>query len=270
MARTQSSSSRTQPATPRTHASLLQDQFGARSQAYVQSAVHCEGDDLAALEAIAQALQPKRSVDLGCGGGHVSYRLSAHSGLVTAVDLSRSMLDAVRTAAQQRGLTNIETAQASVEKMSFADATFDLLASRFSAHHWLNFDAGLREARRILKPGATAIFIDVVSPATPVFDTHLQAIELLRDPSHVRDYTPAEWTASLARAGFFVRNTHLRRLRIQYASWVERMQTSPAHQAAIRSLQQQASSETRKYFEMEPDDSFTLDTLQIEATAGHA
>jgi ubiquinone/menaquinone biosynthesis C-methylase UbiE len=254
----------------RTHESLVEDQFGSRALAYVQSAVHSEGEDLNALEAVAEAIKPTRAIDFGCGGGHVAYRLSAHAGHVTAVDLSKAMLDAVNDTTQQRGLKNIQTCLTSVEKTPFEDASFDLLGSRFSAHHWLDFDAGLREARRILKPGATAVFIDVVSPGYAVFDTHLQAMELLRDPSHVRDYTEAEWTGSLTRAGFRLKSTRMRRLRMNYLSWVERMQTSQVHQTAIRSLQHVASSETANYFAIEPDGSFTLDTLQVEATACRA
>lgn len=253
-----------------THESLVEDQFGSRALAYVQSAVHSGGEDLDALEAIVETIKPARAVDLGSGGGHVAYRLSAHAGHVTAVDISKAMLDAVNDTAQQRGLKNIETCMASVEKTPFGDASFDMLGSRFSAHHWLDLDAGLREARRILKPGATAVFIDVVSPGYAVFDTHLQAVELLRDPSHVRDHTEAEWTASLVRNGFRLKNTRMRRLRMHYQSWVDRMQTSGEHRAAIRSLQQFASSETTKYYAIEPDGSFTLDTLQIEATACRA
>ena len=54
---------------------------------------------------------------------------------------------------------------------------------------------------------------------------------------------------------------------MDYPSWVERMRTPEAHRVAIRSLQHHASSETAAYYEIEPDGSFTLDTLQIEAAA---
>ena len=40
---------------------------------------------------------------------------------------------------------------------------------------------GLQEARRVLKKASPAIFIDVYSPGRPLLDTHLQAIELLRE-----------------------------------------------------------------------------------------
>lgn len=254
----------------RSHETIVDDQFGAQANAYVLSAVHAAGDDLDALEAVAAREKPDRAVDVGSGGGHVAYRLASHARLVTAVDLSAAMTEAVMGTARQRGLSNIETCVAPAERMPFDDASFDFLACRFSAHHWRDFAAGLREARRIVKPGATAVFIDVVSPGHAGFDTHLQTVEILRDPSHVRDYTASEWMAALDRAGFRVRNTQTRRLRIDYPSWIERMRTPEAHQAAIRSLQRGASAETATYYAIEQDGSFTLDTLQIEASACRA
>ncbi|MEG8058721.1 MULTISPECIES: class I SAM-dependent methyltransferase [Sphingomonas] len=254
----------------RSHETLVEDQFGSQANAYVQSAVHAGGDDLDALEAVAARERPDRAVDLGSGGGHVAYRLASHARVVTAVDLSAAMMDAVKGTARQRGLSNIETCVAPAERMPFDDASFDFLGCRFSAHHWRDFEAGLREARRIIKPGGTAVFIDVVSPGHAGFDTHLQTVEALRDPSHVRDYRASEWMAALDRAGFRVRNTQTRRLRMDYPTWVERMRTPEPHRTAIRSLQRVASGETSTYYAIEADGSFTLDTMQIEASACRA
>lgn len=254
----------------RSHKTVVDDQFGIQADAYVESAAHAGGDDLDALEVVAKREQANRAADLGSGGGHVAYRLAGHARSVTAIDLSARMMKAVRDTAQQRGMSNIETCVAPAENLPFEDASFDLLGCRYSAHHWREFEIGLREARRILKPGATAIFIDVVSTGHPVFDTHLQAIELLRDPSHVRNYTEAEWAAGLARAGFRVRSTQKRRLRMDYQAWVDRMRTPDVHRTAIRSLQQWASTDTASYFAVEPDGSFSIDTLQIEASACRA
>lgn len=252
----------------RSHDAVVQDQFGPQAAAYVHSAVHAGGEDLDALEAIVARRAPQRALDLGAGGGHVAYRMAPYAVSVTASDLSADMMAAVAATARERGLSNIETCTAPAENLPFADATFDFLACRFSAHHWRAFEAGLREAHRVLKPGATAVFIDVVSPGPAALDSHLQAVELLRDPSHVRDYSAGEWSAALVRAGFHLRATHMRRLRMDYPSWVERMRTPEPHRAAIRSLQRQASRETAAYYEIEPDGSFTLDTLQVEAVAG--
>lgn len=254
----------------RSHDAVVQEQYAPRAKAYVESAVHASGDDLAVLEAIAVREQPERAADLGTGGGHVAYRLARHARAVTAIDLSAAMLEAVGDEARQRGIANIEICAAPAEAMPIEDATFDMLGCRFSAHHWRDFEAGIREARRVLKPGATALFIDVVSPEYAPFDTHLQAVELLRDPSHVRNYTEAEWVSTLARSGFRVRATQKRRLRMEWQTWVDRMRTPETHREAIRSLQQRASAETTAYFAIEPDGSFSFDTVQIEATACRA
>lgn len=252
------------------HDTVVERQFGSQAAAYVASSVHASGDDLDAIERLAQRERPNRALDLGSGGGHVAYRLAPHARSVTAVDLSAAMLDAVRETARQRSLSNIETCVASAESLPLDDATFDFVACRFSAHHWSDWTQGLREARRVLKPGASAIFIDVISPGHAPFDTHLQAVELLRDPSHVRNRSEGEWAAALADAGFRIRGTVKRRLRMEYRSWVDRMKTPDAHRGAIRSLQHLASAGVATYFAIEPDGSFSLDVLQIEAAACRA
>lgn len=251
----------------RSHQSVVEGQFGPQAQAYVQSAVHAAGEDLDALEAIARREAPTHALDLGTGGGHVAYRLAPHAAAVTACDLSPDMLAAVAETARDRGLANIETRAASAEHLPFGDAAFDFLACRFSAHHWQGFEAGLREARRVLAPGATAVFIDAVSPGAGPRDTHLQAVELLRDTSHVRDYDAGEWLAALVRSGFAVRATRSWRLRMDFPVWIARMRTPELNAQAIRALQAAASADVAAHFAIEADGSFLLDTLLIEAVA---
>lgn len=250
------------------HDNNVTNQFGPRAKAYVESAVHSQGEDLIRLSEIARAEKPQHAVDLGCGGGHVAYAMAPHAGKVTATDLSSDMLAAVGAAAATKGFDNVVTQQASAENQPFADASFDMLGCRYSAHHWQDVDAGLREARRVLKRGATAAFIDVYAPGRPLLDTHLQAVELLRDTSHVRNYSIAEWTEKLARARFAVSALRTWRVRMDFPVWIARMAT-PANLAdAIRTLQFAAPAEVRDHFAIEPDGSFMLDMVMLETVAG--
>ncbi|GAA4330853.1 class I SAM-dependent methyltransferase [Pigmentiphaga soli] len=249
------------------HQKAVEAQFGPRAKAYVESAVHARGPDLEALEALVGQLKPARALDLGAGGGHVSYLMARHAGQVTAADLSSEMLAAVASTANERGLANIETAMAAAERLPFADGSFDFLACRYSAHHWLDFDGGLREARRVLKPGCRAVFIDICSTGPALFDTHLQAVELLRDTSHVRDYTAAEWAAALGRSGFVPTASRTWRLRMDFPVWIARMRTPEENVRAIRALQKAASDETKRHFAIEDDGSFVMDVLMVEALA---
>jgi ubiquinone/menaquinone biosynthesis C-methylase UbiE len=205
-----------------------------------------------------------RALDLGTGGGHVAYALAGAAGAVTAVDPSSDMLAVVAAEAERRGLRNVETVQAVAEDLPFHNGNFDFLASRYSAHHWRDAAAGLREARRVLRPGATALFVDIVAPETPAFDTHLQAVELLRDVSHVRDYSVAQWLALLAKAGF---SAPAPVLRMEFSEWTRRIGTPAPLAAAIRLLQRKTDDATHAHFGIEADGSFWLDAAMFEATA---
>ncbi|MFD2980389.1 class I SAM-dependent methyltransferase, partial [Klebsiella pneumoniae] len=87
-----------------------------------------------------------------------------------------AMLDVVASAAAERGLANVTTERGAAERLPFADASFDFVFSRYSAHHWSDLGLALREVRRVLKPGGVAAFIDVMSPGSPLLDTYLQTV----------------------------------------------------------------------------------------------
>ena len=249
---------------------FVAEHYAARARDYVDSLDHRTGDDLDQVEAELRGLNAARVLDLGCGGGHVSYRASPHVAQVVACDVTRSMLDAVAEEARRRGLDNIAVQEAAAEQLPFADASFDAVLCRFSVHHWQDMERGLREARRVLKPAGRAVFIDVTAPADRLLDTHLQAFELLRDVSHVRDYTIAEWVGALGRAGLAVQGMTARRLRMEFPVWIARTRTPASHAEAIRSLEQGAPEAVRRYFAVGADGSFDLDTVTFvaEAAAG--
>lgn len=235
------------------------EHYGSRAKDYVASVVHSTGDDLDQIEAELRGKNLARVLDLGCGGGHVAYRAAPHVGEVVACDVTAGMLEAVAAAAVERGLSNIVVQQAPAENLPFADAAFDMVLCRFTTHHWQDMEAGLREARRVLKEGGRAIFIDTVAPANPVLDSHLQTVELLRDASHVRNYSVAELVSALSRARFSLEGVTMRRLRMEFAVWTARTRTSPAHAEAIRSALAGSPAIVRDSFAVGPDGSFDLD-----------
>ena len=249
-----------------TQEQLVTRQFGPRAADYLASAVHASGEDLQQLAALAAGAKTARLLDLGCGAGHVAFAVAPAVAEVVAYDLSADMLAVVAESAKSRGLRNVVTRQGGVEHLPFADASFDVVMSRFSAHHWRSFPAGLAEARRVLKPGGRAAFVDCVAPCSAVCDSFLQAIELLRDTSHVRDYSPGEWRRALAAAGFDPGATTRRRLRLDFASWVARMRTPPVFVEAIRALQKEMAADVTGHFAIEADGSFTIDTMTLEAS----
>nr|BFD40807.1 class I SAM-dependent methyltransferase [Pseudomonas sp. FFPRI_1] len=251
--------------TSKAHSQVVQTQFGEQASAYLSSAVHAQGVEFALLQAEVAQRGDARVLDLGCGAGHVSFHVAPLVREVVAYDLSPQMLDVVASAAAERNLGNISTRHGAAERLPFADGEFDFVFSRYSAHHWSDLGQALREVRRVLKPGGVAAFIDVLSPGSPLFDTYLQSVEVLRDTSHVRDYSAGEWLRQVSEAGLHARSTARQRLRLEYSSWVERMRTPQVMRAAIRELQQAMGNEVREYFEIEADGSFSTDVLVLWA-----
>jgi ubiquinone/menaquinone biosynthesis C-methylase UbiE len=253
--------------TPETHHDVVLAQYDSRAAAYLNSPVHAAGADLDAMARLVGQQPDAVALDMGCGGGHVSLRLAPQVGKVVACDLSAEMLATVAAEAGRRGLSNVVVMRTSAEALPCPDAAFDVVATRFSAHHWAGFEAGLAQMRRVAKPGALALFADIVSPGVRLLDTWFQAIELLRDPSHIHNRAVGEWTAALAQAGFAIESVTTARLRLEFASWIERMRTPQAHVAAIQSLLARAPGEVREHYEIGPDGSFTADTALFVARA---
>jgi SAM-dependent methyltransferase len=249
-----------------TREALNDRQFGSTAAQYVTSPVHAAGADLAQIASIAERLRPARAIDLGCGGGHVSYAVAPHVGSVVAYDLSADMVAAVAAEAKKRGLVNVETAQGPAEALPFPDQSFDAVFCRYTAHHWPDVRCGLREARRVLKPGGVAVFSDVVAPEQAVLDTFLQTFEMLRDPSHVRDYAVTEWVDFATQAGFVVTGVTRRRLPLEFAPWLARQRVPEVRANAIRALFAEVSEEVRQHFDIRAHDDFTIDEVVFELT----
>ncbi|EGD10163.1 methylase involved in ubiquinone/menaquinone biosynthesis [Xanthomonas vesicatoria ATCC 35937] len=241
-------------------------QFGPRAQAYLHSDVHAHGAEFAELRAGLAGHRNGRLLDLGCGAGHVSFQLAPLMAEVVAYDLSADMLDVVAATAASRGLNQIRTLEGVAEHLPFETGSIDVVVSRYSAHHWRDLGQALREVQRVLRPGGLAAFIDVVAPGLPLLDTHLQAIELLRDTSHVRDYSVAQWLQVVGDAGLHVQRHHCQRLQLDYLSWVDRMRTPEVLRGAIRALQDAAVDDVRHYFQIAADGSFSTDVLVLWAS----
>lgn len=246
----------------RTHEQTVQSQFDPRAGAYLTSAVHAAGPDLERAKALVQQAVPvaAQALDIGCGGGHLSFALAPYVARMIALDPSPGMLDTVSKAAAARGLSRIETRQGNAESLPFADRSFPLVCTRYSAHHWTRLQAAVREIARVLAPGGHALVIDTLGQEDALVDTFMQSIELLRDPSHVRNRSPAEWRSLLGAAGLVELECAQWPTRLEFAAWTERMRTPADRVAVIRSLQDGAPREVREALAIEPDGSFTIRT----------
>jgi ubiquinone/menaquinone biosynthesis C-methylase UbiE len=143
-------------------------------------------------------------LDVACGPGIVAATLAAKARAVVALDLTPEMLLQARDRCAKAGLTNVTFEQGNATALPFPDSSFDGVVTRLSVHH---FDAPrlvLNEMFRVLKPAGKFVLADVVSSQDAAESELHNAIEVLRDPSHVRMLPAIELTSMITAAGFMI------------------------------------------------------------------
>ena len=229
--------------------SQVQKRFGDVAANYRASKVHAAGPDLDLMVEAASIKEDARVLDAGCGAGHTAVAFAAIADQVIACDFTPAMLQQVHTLARERRATNVRAQLADVENLPFPGRSFDLIVTRYSAHHWLRPERALAEFFRLLKPDGALLISDIMAREDYAQDTFLQTIELLRDPSHVRDYRISEWRAMLAAAGFASEVLMTFDLTLHFATWTRRMNTPRQNADMIKSLFNGASDDIRAAFQ---------------------
>lgn len=99
-------------------------------------------------------------LDLGCGSGSVTQRLSeaVYPGNVIGADISEKM---IQQAATDYVSHNLVFEQADAYQLAFPDSCFDLVHARFLFQHLKFPTQALREIYRVLRPGGSLCVIDV-------------------------------------------------------------------------------------------------------------
>jgi demethylmenaquinone methyltransferase/2-methoxy-6-polyprenyl-1,4-benzoquinol methylase len=116
-------------------------------------------------------------LDLCCGTGDLALALArVGPARIIGADFSHSMLVCARakSAKSQRvpshsGLTApppMPLFEADALCLPFASSSFDLVTSAFGFRNLANYEAGLREIRRVLKPGGTIAILEFTEPPT--------------------------------------------------------------------------------------------------------
>ncbi|MDA8129080.1 MAG: class I SAM-dependent methyltransferase [Betaproteobacteria bacterium] len=90
----------------------------------------------------------------GTGEPGLSAARIVTRGKVTVIDLSDGMLEVAAEKAARRGIVNFETRQCDVGAMPFDDGSFDAVTCRFGFMFFPDIGLGLKEMKRVSKPGA--------------------------------------------------------------------------------------------------------------------
>lgn len=117
----------------------------------------------------AAAVQPTDVVlDLCCGTGDMVRAFAAlpnPPARIFGVDFSAQMLAA---GAYEPGAAPIQLVRADALRLPLSDATVDVVTCAFGVRNFQDLDAGLREIRRILRPGGRVVILEFAPPTNPL------------------------------------------------------------------------------------------------------
>lgn len=110
------------------------------------------------------------ALDLCCGTGDLAFALQQLAkARIVGADFSHTMLvRARRKAWETNGAAGVEFFEADALRLPFADQTFDLVTTAFGFRNLANYEEGLREIARALKPGGTLGILEFSEPAPGV------------------------------------------------------------------------------------------------------
>jgi 2-polyprenyl-6-hydroxyphenyl methylase/3-demethylubiquinone-9 3-methyltransferase len=148
------------------------------------------------------ALGGRRVLDAGCGGGLVARELAAAGAEVVGVDRSLGSLGVARRAVGRRFVP----AQGRLERLPFADGSFDAVVAADVLEHLPDLPAAVAELARVLAPGGGLVFDTVNRTPWSWFTAVFGLEQVLRMvPRGTHDWRlfirPAELDRLLRRAG---------------------------------------------------------------------
>ena len=190
----------------------MSDAWSERAQLYRDSKAHSQGADLELV--VEWAAGVESALDVATGGGHVARRLREAGLQVVSCDPSPGMQPDVLCFA---------------EHLPFADGSFDLAVTRVAAHHFADVARAVVELARVAS--RTVVVVDNL-----FMGEHAEEAEKLRDPSHVRNYTEAEWRDFFAAAGLAVGEVRRFDFPIELEPWLERTACTGEDAERVREL----------------------------------
>ena len=113
-------------------------------------------------------------LDVCCGTGDLTFELAGRvspGGNVVGCDFSEPMLDLAREKARRRGVDAARFEWADALSLPYDEGRFDTVTVGFGLRNFADWDKGLREMARVLKPGGQLVILEFTRPTRPPFST---------------------------------------------------------------------------------------------------
>jgi ubiquinone/menaquinone biosynthesis C-methylase UbiE len=218
------------------HRDLIVDQFTRQATPFSTAKTIASEEALRLLIDACGAGPDDTVLDVACGGGLVVCAFAQVVRRAEGIDITPAMLDRARALAAEKGLTNTSWRQGDVTRLPYPDASFSIVTSRFTFHHFQDPLGVLREMKRVCAPGGRIAVVDTDASADPAKAAEFNRMEVLRDPSHVRAMPGAELIGLFEAASLPRPRRQSYELRDELENLLKRSFPNPGDDDKIRAL----------------------------------
>lgn len=219
-----------------THRDAIVDQFTRQADVFANAPPIADESALALLVRAAGTTPEDTVLDVACGPGLVVCAFAAHASHATGIDLTPAMLERARALQEKKGLANVTWRQGDVLALPFAEGEFSIVCCRFAFHHFPEPGRVLAEMVRVCRPGGRIAVVDVAASEDSAVAARFNAMDSLRDPSHVRFMPESELRGLFRAAGLPEPAIERYRLEGDVESLLGRSFPNPGDDAKIRRL----------------------------------
>ena len=202
------------------HFSRIKEEFKRQAETLSVAQVFTNSDVLEQIRAAITPTAKMNLLDLGCGPGIVTAALSPHVREVVAYDLTPEMLNQARKRCQEAGLRNVRFELGGAEHLPFEDGAFDCVVTRLTIHHFSDPRSVMDEVVRVIRHGGKVIVADVVSSESEEEAALHNALETLRDPTHVWMFSPTDMVGLIEKAGLRIASSSTWEMKRDYEEWI--------------------------------------------------
>jgi ubiquinone/menaquinone biosynthesis C-methylase UbiE len=191
-------------ADPRAHLRENVRQFGDTARGYATSRTHNEGGTRHLLIERLQPVMDETLLDVACGAGGMTLAAAPYVAHAIGLDPAPEMLHALRLGARRAELGNVTALLADAHRLPLRDRSVQLVTARMAPHHFHDPALAVREMARVLGRGGRLGIADGTVPDDPELDAFINRLDLLHDPTTVRNYSASEWRGFYEAAGLRV------------------------------------------------------------------
>jgi len=216
------------------HTKSIIQQFTLQAIPFAQKAAHSRGEALRLYCELTGISAADNVLDVACGPGLVACEFATIARHVTGIDITPAMIEQAKKLQTEKGLTNLTWQIGEATPLPFGDASFSLVFTRFSFHHFIHPSAVLLEMMRVCAPGGKVAVVDVALPPDKV-DAY-NRMEKLRDPSHTRALTIGEFTTTAREVGLQEVRTGYHQVEMELESQIKASFPNPGDNEKIRRI----------------------------------